>query len=153
MASPLGVHAMLAILYLLLDEVCCSTNRHVLVCVLMSKNAFLKVFPLWICSPFTFWIDFAFFLIFCYWISVHHIYIIRLTKIFQNPPWSQGKSSLKLRGLKVCLMWFFLHFLLRDLCQHSLRTLKLDFVSEMQSHKRSNADIVHVKWGIFIRTA
>lgn len=38
--------AMPAILYLLLDEVCSSSNRQTLVCVLMSKNAFLKVFPL-----------------------------------------------------------------------------------------------------------
>lgn len=143
--------AMLAILYLLLDEVCCSNNRQVLICVLMSKNAFIKVFPLWICP---FWIDFAFFLIFCYWISVHHIYVLLdWPRYFKTCPGHKGRSSLKLRGFTVCFMWFFLHFLLSDLCQHSLKTLKLDLVSEMQSHKRNNADFVYAKWGIVIQTA
>lgn len=78
--------AMHTILYLPLDEVYFSTNRQAWVCVLMSKNALLKVFPF--LSPFTFWIDSAFFFIFCHWISVHHIYFIRPTKTFQNLPWS-----------------------------------------------------------------
>lgn len=138
--------AMPTVLYLLLDEVCCSTNRQALVCVLMSKNGFLKVFPLWIFLPSLYGLILTFSVIEFLFI----IYILLdWPRHFKTSPGHRGKSSLKLRDFKVCLMWYFLHFLLSDLCHHSLRTLKLDLISEMKTHKRSNADFLYGEMGIF----
>lgn len=126
--------AMPAVLHLLLYEVCFSTNRQALVCVLMSKNAFLKVFPLWICLPSLSGLILPFSL-FSVTEFLFTIYILLdWPRHFKTCPGHRGKSSLKLRDFKVYLLWFFLHFLLSDLCQHSLRTLWLDLMSEIQSH-------------------
>lgn len=90
--------AMHTILYLPLDEVCCSTNRQAWVCVLMSKNALLKVFPFWIClpSPSGLILPFSLFSVIEFLFTIY--ILLDWPRPFKTCPGHKGKIFSKIKG-------------------------------------------------------